>query len=76
MACEEVDAVSLGEMFDRVAARATADRGRPLEELGAWPVVVAVVEVLAGELREALLGQRGRQPGRRPGTADEEPSAA
>ena len=76
MAREEVDAVSLGEMFDRVAARATADRGRPLEELGAWPVFVAVLEVLAGEVRDAVLGRRGHQPGRDAGKADEAPSAA
>ena len=57
MARHEVDAVSLVGLFERVAARAVVHGGgRPVEELGAWPVARAVLEVLWEELGAAGAG--------------------
>jgi hypothetical protein len=56
MATGEVDASKLVDLFDKVVRAATAEWGRPIEELGALPVALATVRVLGQELRQALRG--------------------
>lgn len=56
MATGEVDASKLVDLFDKVVRAATAEWGRPIEELGALPVALATVRVLGQELRHALRG--------------------
>lgn len=56
MAPGYVDGTKVAMMFDRIRDMATAETGKPIEEVGAGPIFVAGLVLLLGRLRQMIGG--------------------